>query len=1173
MTRGTTLAIGLCLAGMVAAFPLFAQRAKSPSLLDQKSRLHGPFHAADSGVAPEQASAVADVSGWRKFTADHGPQTIYIDPNSGRPSGVSGTGIPWIPGRGNVLTPELLYNRGLLADAGAKVDITVLERLARQFLADNASLVRIPAGMELRLSPPASIQISDSMWSVWFNLYYDGVAIPGGSVNFVVKHGNLILWGTHNLDDVHIPARAAVSDVSALELAGEYAGGFDPATDTLGEAPTLALLHESSGAGHGYRRVWEVRFSRENEGNYLARVDAQNGEVIEFFDETDYAQVKGGIYPISNLPTGSEVTRPLGFANYGTSLYSDAGGNFPYTSGTVTSTLAGKYVTINDNCGAVSLSASAAPGDLNFSTNTGTNCTTPGVGGAGNTNSARSCYFHTDLIKQKGRIYLPSNAWLQAKLPANVNINNVCNAFWTSTGGGSVNFYRDGTSGTTHCGNTGEIAGVFLHEWGHGMDSNDGNGAQGSGEAMGDTVAMLQLRNSCIGNGFWLSTRGCGGGAASGYNCSGYGACCSSCSGVRDQDYLKLAGNQILTPANITARCTSTGGDPCGREVHCESFLAGNTVWDMASRDLPARADLAPEDAWNLADKLWWESGPTRTAGYTCTNKTGAPWNNGCGSTTWYKTFLAADDDNGNLADGTPHATTLFTSFNRHGISCGIATDAANKDFTTCPTIGSSGTLSGAAGPNQAVLNWTTSATNGASVDVKRNNLGCAFSFTKIASVSPIATRTYTDTGASGGTTWYYIVQPIGSNVDCLGPASNCVSVTPTVSTCSAPTGVNAPTVADAGTSCTATGITVTWAAPTAWGDTSGTRTWTVLRNGVAVASGPCTGAIAGTTLTCTDTTAVAGTAYTYTVRANNGCGSSTTSAASASVTDLTGAVPSGLANNTAADANACTATGNAVNWAAPTAWNDNASGTRTWTVLRNGTAIASGLAVGTLTYTDATAVVGTAYTYTVRAVNGCALNTTTAGASATDLTGTAPSGLANNTAADANACTATGNAVNWAAPTAWNDNASGTRTWTVLRNGTAIASGLAVGTVTYADATAAVGTAYSYTVRAVNGCALNTTTAGASATDLADTVAPSWASPNPQLIAKTAPNLIFTWPSAEAGATYLSYSATTPNPASWTSRNTTGTLGWTDAADLGTATSLFFTTTARDACLNESPK
>ena len=32
--------------------------------------------------------------------------------------------------------------------------------------------------------------------------------------------------------------------------------------------------------------------------------------------------------------------------------------------------------------------------------------------------------------------------------------------------------------------------------------------------------------------------------------------------------------------------------------------------------------------------------------------------------------FLAVDDDNGDLTDGTPHMTAIFDAFDRHQIAC-----------------------------------------------------------------------------------------------------------------------------------------------------------------------------------------------------------------------------------------------------------------------------------------------------------------------------------------------------------------------------------------------------------------------------------------------------------------------------------------------------------------------
>uniref|UniRef100_UPI00325FA66F hypothetical protein n=1 Tax=Sphingomonas sp. TaxID=28214 RepID=UPI00325FA66F len=65
-----------------------------------------------------------------------------------------------------------------------------------------------------------------------------------------------------------------------------------------------------------------------------------------------------------------------------------------------------------------------------------------------------------------------------------VNINQTCNAVWN---GSAVNFYKSGGG----CNNTGEIAGVFLHEWGHGLDQNDGGGFDNPSEAYADVTSIM----------------------------------------------------------------------------------------------------------------------------------------------------------------------------------------------------------------------------------------------------------------------------------------------------------------------------------------------------------------------------------------------------------------------------------------------------------------------------------------------------------------------------------------------------------------------------------------------------------------------------------------------------------------------------------------------------------
>src|SRR5262245_31175901 len=156
--------------------------------------------------------------------------------------------------------------------------------------------------------------------------------------------------------------------------------------------------------------------------------------------------------------------------NGGTPAASNAMGIFSCTppGGTATTTIRGPYVRVTDACGSGSPSVTCDT-DLDLGTSAGTDCLVPPGGFANDTHAARSSYYHVNRIKEHARAWLPANSWLVQTLTDNVNLNQTCNANWN---GSSLNFYRSGAS----CRNAGEIAGVFLHEWGHGLDQNDGGG-------------------------------------------------------------------------------------------------------------------------------------------------------------------------------------------------------------------------------------------------------------------------------------------------------------------------------------------------------------------------------------------------------------------------------------------------------------------------------------------------------------------------------------------------------------------------------------------------------------------------------------------------------------------------------------------------------------------------
>src|SRR4051812_45416432 len=686
--------------------------------------------------------AAGTQSAWSSFHLNAPTEwRAVVDKRHGQVSFAEGGNLAWIPGRGNSLT---LSDIALFVKPGdPKIDLTAMEKIARNFLPRVAGMMGVDA-KSLVLSVARSGQPAGHIWFVDFDVVVGGMKVEGARVVFRVNNGNLIQFGTENLPAAKAVAPLVkITQAQALAAVARYIGGVS-STDSFSDNGSLHLVPANIastrsadgfdfGAGRGLVKVYQFVFHRDGVmGTWQARVDATSGEVLEVMDVNDYvtAAVSGGTY-LNSPTTGSEVVRPAPYANVSSGGFTNAAGLYNFTSGTVTSTLSGQFVKITDTCGAIS-QASDASGNIAFGTSTGTDCVTPGHGGAGNTHSAREQFYQVNRIKEVVRGWLPSNTWINQVLTVKTNLNQTCNAYWN---GSTLNFFKSGGG----CNNTGEISGVSLHEFGHGIDQNDGTGTAtdgATGESYGDTTALIALHASCLGAGFL------------GSNCSGYGDACTSCTGVRDADFAKHTSNTPATPDNfIRVHCPagSGGTGPCGKEVHCESYVPTETMWDLAARDLPSPGTGV---AWTILDRLWYLSRNTATKSFSCTAGTTFT-SNGCSAGSLWKVFRAVDDDDGNLNNGTPHGGALFAAFNRHSIPC--TTDAgASTTFAGC-TPPATPALAVTPGDNLASLSWT--AVGSSTYDVFRNETGCNAGFTKIASGTSVTSLT--DPDVANGLTYY----------------------------------------------------------------------------------------------------------------------------------------------------------------------------------------------------------------------------------------------------------------------------------------------------------------------------------------------------------------------------------------------------------------------------------
>jgi len=755
--RGTSAASFAILFAATTAVVAF-QQPPTPSRFDALVK-DDPESSPDVATAAVSSLPRADAlrEGWARFKATHGASwAVHVDRRSGAPLLVEGPGIPW--------------------PVGIDSSVASLAASLRPFIAGNRALL-LADDAEMVLDDDASGELLPDVWQVVYKRVVSGIPVAGERYLFTIGHGNLISFGAprwSRIDASPIP-RLDAADARELVLSYMLLGAGDVVATV--EEPSLQFIPLRAGgaqaaamrgpyagpAGAGYASalVWRVVLRVAGEpGTWAALVDAHSGSIRSFRDDTKYARVKGGVYPISGdqiCPDGCEqpgYAMPFANVTIGTSTVATTTlGTFNCSpSGSSASTaLTGPYVRVVDSCGPLS-QAVTCNADLDLSASAGTDCAVPAGASAGNTHAARSSFYHLNRIAEHARAWLPTRTWLTNALTDRVNLNQVCNAYWDGLG---VNFFKSGAG----CNNTGEIAGVFLHEWGHGLDQNDGGGFDNPSEAYGDVTAFMSTHVSCIGRGFRQSG-----------TCGGYGNHCETCTGVRDQDWDQRADHTPSTPAGfLTTNCPG-GSGPCGKEEHCEGYVGGETLWDLAVRDLPA-SGLDAASAWQLADKLWYKSrlGSGGNA-YNCS----LPSSDGCSAGTWFAKLRAIDDDDGNLANGTPHAAAIFAAFNRHAIACGSADDPSNQNSTTCPVIGAS-TLTATAGSATATLTWTPVA-NSIGYRIMRNDAGCQAATTRLS----IATgTTFSDTALVNGYPLYYSLQAIAANAACDGPLSNCVAVTP----------------------------------------------------------------------------------------------------------------------------------------------------------------------------------------------------------------------------------------------------------------------------------------------------------------------------------------------------------------------------------------------------------
>ncbi len=685
---GTLLALAV-----IGALPV-------PAVVDRPAVVPGrtldppAAHARAETVDPAERSALGAEA--RAFLAEQGGDWRFsFDRRTARPVLVEGSGIPLVPGSGN----------SLVQASGTPLDsIEALEPVARAFVEAHARWLRPTRGQLVLDRKASAIRAGGRLASLTFEWHIDGVRVEGASVFVRVNSGNVTQFGAPNVGPATVSTQPTVPAVAAREAVLGFAGD-EESHEWIGDTALLLQIEERDEA-LDHRLVWVVTYRVPGRtGTWEGRVDARTGEVVAFRDTNRYGRVTAGVYP-RTVHDHNELVVPLPFVTVAlseASVDTDAQGHFANVGGGTGASLSGPW--FNTNCQSCTNPAQAGAsgfggGHIAFGTG--------GVDQIGNGRSTpadRNTFFHLNQVRRVVLYWLPAVPWLYTPVVSFTNIQDTCNAYYD----GDVNFFRSGGG----CNNTGEIADVVYHEWGHGIDLNTAGGDGATGEGTADVVAMHVTHSPLIGPGFRLDG-----------------------SPVRNVDPAGPRGP--LSVANIATKCPQVGSlGPLGFEVHCEGEIYGQTAWQLAQALVARHGHYT---GWRESERIFFTSLPD-AVGYL-----------GSSSQSIYSAYLFADDNDGNLANGTPHAAEIYAAFAAHGIAGAAVPSTPHCTRPAQPVVTVTPACDG------IHVSWT-SVPGASYYEVLRGETRLDQALFSVGLVSP--GTSFHDTEAAPGADYWYVVMAV----------------------------------------------------------------------------------------------------------------------------------------------------------------------------------------------------------------------------------------------------------------------------------------------------------------------------------------------------------------------------------------------------------------------------
>jgi hypothetical protein len=532
-----------------------------------------------------------------------------------------------------------VYGANLASGASASASANA----ARDALA--GALGAVPADLTQQAGPvPVMIDPATQQPRFWLYRYQQGrggVPVHGAELRTLVRNspGNEVVWLNSTVaslgsfvaaSSAFAPpadaakanaARKVVYDAKGVPLALGALDTFSPpeqviyaGTAAAPSAPRMAIRYIGS--------------SSKSPERYRFIADAATGDILDSQSLTESVAVTGDIRGNATPnhvaeDCADEVSTALPYAEVaisgGTSGFSSATGGFNLpnagtTPVTVLSPVAGRWFDLTNEAGSIETLTLGItpPNQAHFVHNS--------VNNQEFVRAQTNGYTAVNRARDFLLGFLPAYPTISAEenFPVTVNstIGGLCpgNAWHFGT---SILFCATDAGGSFGNSAFGTIA---YHEYGHEIVESGGSGQGEYGEGMADVVAALIADDPRLGLGFFKNQ--CG---------------------------------SPLRTADNNCQFSATNCSSCGSEVHACGQLISGVVWDIREQLMASE----PANFRNIISSLTLSSVLLHTGTAIDANIA--------------IDFLSLDDNDGNLANGTPHGQQICSGFLQHGIACPIA--------------------------------------------------------------------------------------------------------------------------------------------------------------------------------------------------------------------------------------------------------------------------------------------------------------------------------------------------------------------------------------------------------------------------------------------------------------------------------------------------------------------